>query len=123
MDAVRGMSWDARVADVLAIVGCPGSGMGKGLVDDQSGKVARPRHAAPAARRDRRRRLRRRHHIGALRTLDFVEVVGVADLDGEAAHAMAKQFAIPHAGSSLAELAEHKPDAIYVLTPPARHAR
>ena len=63
-----------------------------------------------------------RHHISALRTLDFVQIVGIADLDSDAAHAMAKQFAIPLACSSLAELAGQKPDAIYVLTPPGSHA-
>jgi predicted dehydrogenase/nucleoside-diphosphate-sugar epimerase len=62
-----------------------------------------------------------KHHINALRTLDFVEIVGVADLNLEAAQAMASQFGIKIACRRLAELAGAQPDAVYVLTPPSTH--
>ena len=62
-----------------------------------------------------------KHHISALRTLDFVEIVGIADLNLEAAQSMAAQFNIPVACSRLAELADAKPDAVYILTPPSTH--
>lgn len=62
-----------------------------------------------------------RHHLAALAALDFVQVVGVADLDLAAAQALARQFGVPNAAASLAELAPHEPDCVYVLTPPASH--
>ena len=62
-----------------------------------------------------------RHHINALRTLEFVDLVGVIDIDAAAAREVATQFSIPLSGSSLTELAAVRPDAIYVLTPPASH--
>lgn len=62
-----------------------------------------------------------KHHLAALKALDFVDVVGIADLDLAAAEALAKAQGIPHAARTLAELAPHRPDAVYVLTPPASH--
>lgn len=62
-----------------------------------------------------------RHHINALRKLDFVDVVGIVDIDLAAARAVAAQFSIPLAGSSLAELATARPEAVYVLTPLSSH--
>lgn len=62
-----------------------------------------------------------KHHINALRALHFVDLVGVVDIDAAAARAIAAQFSIPLSGSSLAELAGARPEAIYVLTPPASH--
>lgn len=62
-----------------------------------------------------------KHHINALRTLDFVEIVGIADLNLEVAQAMAKQFGIKTAVRRLSELAGVKPDTVYVLTPPSTH--
>jgi predicted dehydrogenase/nucleoside-diphosphate-sugar epimerase len=62
-----------------------------------------------------------RYHIAALRRLDFVEIVGIFDLDAEAARALAKTFDIPVVASSMAELGEQHPHAMYVLTPPSSH--
>ncbi len=61
------------------------------------------------------------HHLAALKRLDFVEVVGICDLDNAAAHALANKFDIPIVAASLADLAALSPQAIYVLTPPASH--
>jgi len=62
------------------------------------------------------------HHIAALRALDFVELVAVCDLDLAAARARAQANGIGRAATTLAEIADLKPDAVYVLTPPASHA-
>lgn len=61
------------------------------------------------------------HHLAALKRLDFVEVVGICDLDQAAAHAIANKFDVPIVAASLADLAALSPHAIYVLTPPASH--
>ncbi|MEO7326799.1 MAG: NAD-dependent epimerase/dehydratase family protein [Dokdonella sp.] len=61
------------------------------------------------------------HHLAALRRLDFVDIVGICDLDMAAAHALANKFSIPVVAASLADLAAQSPHAIYVLTPPASH--
>ncbi|MDW8130298.1 MAG: NAD-dependent epimerase/dehydratase family protein [Bryobacterales bacterium] len=62
-----------------------------------------------------------RHHIEALRSLPFVELVGIADLNQQAARLAAARYSIPFACQTLAELGEAKPDAIYILTPPETH--
>src|SRR2546429_3748529 len=62
------------------------------------------------------------YHARALRTLPFVEIVGVADPDETRAKALAAQFGIAHVYPSLAAMAEAKPNVIHVLTPPAYHA-
>jgi len=36
-----------------------------------------------------------KHHISALKTLDFVDVVGIVDVDVSAAQSVAGQFSIP----------------------------
>jgi 2-alkyl-3-oxoalkanoate reductase len=61
------------------------------------------------------------HHIQALRTLERVEIVAIADVNLRAAEAMAARFGIPLVGSNLAEIASSAPDAVYVLTPPSTH--
>jgi predicted dehydrogenase/nucleoside-diphosphate-sugar epimerase len=61
------------------------------------------------------------HHLAALKRLDFVDIVGICDLDSVAAHALANKFAIPVVAARLADLAVQSPDAVYVLTPPASH--
>ncbi len=62
-----------------------------------------------------------RHHLAALARLDFVEIVGIADLNLEAAQSLAADWKIPMAARTLAELAPLHPTAVYVLTPPASH--
>ncbi|MDE1892778.1 MAG: NAD-dependent epimerase/dehydratase family protein [Pseudomonadota bacterium] len=62
-----------------------------------------------------------RYHIAALRRLEFVEIVGICDLDQAAAQALAKAFGIGLVTADLAALASQRPDAVYVLTPPASH--
>jgi 2-alkyl-3-oxoalkanoate reductase len=62
-----------------------------------------------------------RHHLSALKRLDFVEIVGIADLDLAAARKLAAEFGVPSAVTSLAELADRQPNTVYVLTPPASH--
>jgi predicted dehydrogenase/nucleoside-diphosphate-sugar epimerase len=62
------------------------------------------------------------HHLAALSRLDFVEVVGLCDSNRTAADALAARFKVGKAVASLAELAEAKPNVVYVLTPPASHA-
>lgn len=61
------------------------------------------------------------HHLSALKRLDFVEVVGICDNQLAAAQALAKRFGVPRATASLAELADARPQAVYVLTPPSSH--
>jgi predicted dehydrogenase/nucleoside-diphosphate-sugar epimerase len=62
------------------------------------------------------------YHARALRSLPFVEIVGVADRDQSRAQALAAQFRIPAVYPSLAAMAEAQPKVIHVLTPPATHA-
>jgi len=62
------------------------------------------------------------HHLGALKTLDFVDIVGIADLDIDAAEALGRRFRVARAVRKLEELRDLHPDAVYVLTPPASHA-
>jgi predicted dehydrogenase/nucleoside-diphosphate-sugar epimerase len=62
-----------------------------------------------------------KHHIRALRTLEWVEIAGVADVNVDAARAVAADFGIPTAVDSLAKLLPLGLDAVYVLTPPATH--
>ena len=63
-----------------------------------------------------------RYHIAALRRLDFVELVGICDLDTKAAQALAETFGIGFVTADLAELGTRQPHAVYVLTPPSSHA-
>ena len=62
-----------------------------------------------------------RYHIAALRRLDFVEIVGICDLDGDAARKLAAAFGIDFVTSNLNELGARQPHAMYVLTPPSSH--
>jgi len=64
-----------------------------------------------------------RYHIAALRRLDFVEIVGICDLDGDAARSLAAAFDIDFVATNLIELGARQPDAMYVLTPPSSHCR
>jgi predicted dehydrogenase/nucleoside-diphosphate-sugar epimerase len=62
------------------------------------------------------------YHARALRSLPFVEIVGLADLDQERAAALAEQFQIPRVYPSLQAMAEAQPKVIHILTPPGSHA-
>jgi 2-alkyl-3-oxoalkanoate reductase len=62
------------------------------------------------------------YHARALRSLRFVEIVGIADLDRQRAAAVAAQFQIPKVYPSLQAMAEAGPQVIHILTPPGSHA-
>ncbi|HUB77935.1 MAG TPA: NAD-dependent epimerase/dehydratase family protein [Bryobacteraceae bacterium] len=62
------------------------------------------------------------YHARALRSLPFVEIVGIADLDEDRAAVLAQQFAIPRVFPSLRAMAEVQPHVVHILTPPASHA-
>lgn len=64
-----------------------------------------------------------RHHLAALRGLDFVDVVGLVDVNLAAARTLAREFRIGAVASTLAEIADQSPNVAYVLTPPATHCR
>ncbi len=61
------------------------------------------------------------YHVRALKTLPYVDVVGIADSDIVRARQVAEQFKIPAAFSSLAEMGSLRLDVVHVLTPPATH--
>ena len=61
------------------------------------------------------------HHLRALRTLDGVEVVAIADLDLSRAKAVADQFEIPNTFASPSDIWSLEPDVAHVLTPPDSH--
>lgn len=62
-----------------------------------------------------------RYHIEALQRLAEVEIVGICDLDRDAAEKLAQAHGIGLATADLAVLAERQPQAIFVLTPPSSH--
>src|SRR5580700_3876267 len=62
------------------------------------------------------------YHARALRSLPFVEIVGIADLDQKRAAALAAEFQIPKVYPSLQAMAEAQPKVIHILTPPGSHA-
>ena len=62
------------------------------------------------------------HHLAALTSLDFVEVVGLCDANLDAAKALAERHGIGTVTTTLAGLAVARPQLVYVLTPPASHA-
>ena len=61
------------------------------------------------------------HHLAALKQLDFVDVVGICDSQLAAAQALAARFGVARSAATLADLADARPQAVYVLTPPASH--
>jgi 2-alkyl-3-oxoalkanoate reductase len=62
-----------------------------------------------------------KHHLAALSRLKFVDLVGIADIDLNAAQTLARDWGIACAARSLAELSVHHPNVVFVLTPPASH--
>ena len=62
------------------------------------------------------------YHARAVQSLDFAELIGIADPDRARAAQVAQQFDIPAVFGSLSEMAAAAPDVIHILTPPALHA-
>ena len=62
-----------------------------------------------------------KYHIRAVQSLDFAEVVAIADMNIERSSEVARRFHIPAIHSSLDEMGAASPDVIHVLTPPAAH--
>src|SRR5450432_3243270 len=60
-------------------------------------------------------------HLAALRDLEFVEIVGICDVDEARASALAARFGSPRVFRSLAEMAEARPQVVHILTPPVLH--
>src|SRR5712691_6088547 len=61
------------------------------------------------------------YHLRALKSLDCVTVVGIADTDQTKAQKVAADFGIPAVFQSLEDMAAAKPDVVHILTPPALH--
>jgi predicted dehydrogenase len=62
-----------------------------------------------------------RYHIAALRRLDFVDIVGICDLDTELPRAGSRRSASISLLSNRPSWLPMQPDAMYVLTPPSSH--
>jgi predicted dehydrogenase/nucleoside-diphosphate-sugar epimerase len=60
-------------------------------------------------------------HLRALRDLEFVEIVGICDVDPSRAAALASSFGVPRVFHSLAEMGEARPQVVHILTPPVSH--
>jgi len=63
------------------------------------------------------------YHIRALRALNWIDLVAIADLDFDRARIAAERYKIPAAYRTVAEMAEVRPEVIHVLTPPSAHCR
>ena len=63
-----------------------------------------------------------RHHIAALRRLDFIEIVAICDLDLAAARALAAASGVANAATGLAGIATSNPQA-GLRADPARQPR
>ena len=61
------------------------------------------------------------YHLRALRALDSVEVVGIADPDTPKARELAEKFGVPGVFGGLEELMSARPDVVHILTPPQFH--
>lgn len=63
-------------------------------------------------------------HLGSLRTIEGVEVIGVCDLSPALARFTAERFQLPCWGTDYRQmLADHESDVVHVLTPPETHER
>jgi len=61
-------------------------------------------------------------HIEKLKVVDGVEIAGICDLDPLVGSAVAERYGIGPVFTDFGELlAEARPDAVHVLTPPASH--
>ncbi len=63
------------------------------------------------------------HHLRALKSLNSVQVTGIADLDLTRAQAVAKAFNLDAAYGNAEDLLASGVDVVHVLTPPAFHAK
>jgi predicted dehydrogenase/nucleoside-diphosphate-sugar epimerase len=61
------------------------------------------------------------YHIRALRSLQNVEIAGIADINTDRAQQVAREFAIADVFGSLDEMRCTRPDVIHILTPPDSH--
>jgi predicted dehydrogenase len=65
-----------------------------------------------------------RQHLGCLKTLPGVEIVGVCDLSPSVAECIAERYGIPAWFTDYAEMLRSvKPDVVHVTTPPTSHFR
>jgi 2-alkyl-3-oxoalkanoate reductase len=62
------------------------------------------------------------YHARALRSLPYVDLIGITDLSEDRATAIAEQFQIPKVYPSLQAMADAQPQVIHILTPPGTHA-
>jgi predicted dehydrogenase len=62
------------------------------------------------------------HHLRALKSLDSIEIVGIADLNFERAKSVAARFGVARACPQVEELYALSPEAVHILTPPSSHA-
>jgi len=62
-----------------------------------------------------------KYHIAALRSLPYVQIVGVADSNLAAAQQVAESERIALACRQLEDLTQAAPNCIYILTPPSTH--
>jgi predicted dehydrogenase len=61
------------------------------------------------------------YHLRAVKSLDNVTVVGIADPDKTKAAKLAADFGIPSVFRTLEDMAAVTPDVVHILTPPALH--
>ena len=61
-------------------------------------------------------------HIPYVRSHPGAEVVALTDTDEGRARSMAARFGISNSCRTLAELLEHRPDVVHIVTPPQTHA-
>ena len=62
-----------------------------------------------------------KHHLRALKKLDYVEVAAICDSNLDLAARAAKESGIPGVYQNLDEMAQEHLDVVHILTPPASH--
>src|SRR5580704_10263517 len=62
-----------------------------------------------------------KHHLRALKKLDYVDVAGICDSDLDRATKLAKEFDIRGVYRSLEDMAQLQLDVVHILTPPSSH--